>query len=107
MNGWILLAIGLVSLVAVLGSVAFVAVTGWRLAKHAGRFASDIGSALEPTLRGVDAAAAKAAGLGDAAQTLSDNLARLQTALARLNVLSNAGQEGLAPWRTVRSYLGL
>jgi hypothetical protein len=96
MNGWILLAIGLVSLVAVLGSVAFVAVTGWRLAKHAGRFASDIGSALEPTLRGVDAA-----------QTLSDNLARLQTALARLNVLSNAGQEGLAPWRTVRSYLGL
>ncbi|MGO8683059.1 MAG: hypothetical protein ACLQUT_00530 [Thermoleophilia bacterium] len=107
MNGWILFAIAMVSLAAVLVAAALAAIAGWRLTKHAGRFAGDIASALEPTLRGANAAAAKAAGLGDAAQTLTNSLSRLQTTLARLNVLSDASQDGLAPWRTVRSYLGL
>lgn len=104
MNGWILFAVAMASVAAVVGALGFVALTGWRLFKHGRRVAADAMHALEPTLRGADQAAARAAGLAEAGQTLAEHAARLQVAFARLGVLAEATSDGLSPLRKVRDY---
>ena len=107
MSGWILFAIAMVSLAAILIGLMIVVIVGLRLAKHGGRFVGNVSRATEPMMRGANEAAAKAAEIGAAAQTISANLARLQIARARLDVLNNALRDGLKPWRKARSYVGL
>ena len=107
MNGWVLFAIAMASLAAGLISLTIVAITGWRLVKHAGRFAGKVSRALEPTMRGANDAAAKAAELGATAQAISGDIARLKSGLARLDVLNDAGRDGVRLWRKARSYAGL
>lgn len=107
MNGWILFGIAMASLAVVLAGLAVVVVAGWRLAKHGGRVAGDVSTALAPTMRGADRAAAQAAEIGAQAQTLTGQAARLQIAFARLGVLAQAFSDGLAPLRKLREYLGL
>jgi hypothetical protein len=104
MNGGLLFAVALASAATVLGALGFVALKGWRLAKHAGRFAGDVTRALEPTLRGADRATTRVADLAAGAQVLAENAARLQVAFARLGVLGQAASEGLGPFRRVRDY---
>ena len=106
MSGWVLFAIAMASLAAVLIGLAIVVITGWRLAKHGGRLAGKVSSAMEPAMRGANDAAAKAAGLGATAQAISGDIARLRSGLARLNVLNNAGRDGVRLWRKARSYIG-
>ena len=106
MNGWVLFAIAMASLAAALIGLAIVAITGWRLVKHAGRVAGNVSGALKPTMRGANDAAAKASGLGATAQAMKGDIARLQSGLARLSVLSGAGREGFRLWRKARAYVG-
>jgi hypothetical protein len=106
MSGWVLFAIAMASLAATLIGLTIVVITGWRLAKHAGRLAGNVSHAMEPTLRGANGAAAKAAGLGASAHAMRGDLARLQSGLARLNVLNDAGRDGVRLWRKARSYVG-
>ena len=107
MNGWILFGIAMASLAAVLAGLATVALVGWRLAKHGMRVAGNVSNALAPAMRGADEAAARAAAIGAQAQTLAENAGRLQTAFARLNVLADAFNVGLAPLRKLKDYVGL
>ena len=106
MNGWVLFAIAMASLAAGLIGLMIIAITGWRLAKHAGRVAGNVSLALKPTMRGANDAAAKAAELGATAQAISGDLARLKSGLARLSVLDRAGKDGSRLWRRARSYVG-
>ena len=107
MSGWILLIIGLACLALVLAFLAWVGLKGWRTARHGMAVSRSTGSLAGEV-------AAKAAGLevnvGQLqanADQLQVNLVRLRASAERLRILSEAINEALGPYRSVRSFFGL
>jgi hypothetical protein len=84
---------GLVALVALLGSGAFLglrALTVWRTFR---RFSSTAGGALDRLTRSADAAEAHAVSAAGGAERLAATTARLQESLAQLALLRSAAGE--------------
>jgi hypothetical protein len=106
MNGWVLLVIGLASLGLVCFAFVYLGYTGYRLVKAGLRLTRTYGPPAAE-LAGKAAAATERAGqAGIYAEDIMASLARLQVSLQRLQIIAEAFQGALSPYRRLRSYLG-
>jgi hypothetical protein len=105
MDGWILLIIGLASLAVVLVALVSLGWRAYRLFRRGMAFSRTIApyvAAIEASGRTLEVRTAQ---LERDAAALTASLDRLQLSVARLQVLAEAVNEGLAPYKRVRDYM--
>jgi len=105
MNGWVLVGLLLLVVVGSLAACVPLGLHALRLLRTARRTQRELLPLVEGLARRADAAATKAAALGDKSQDLSERLADLQRTVARVTVLTQALRNASAPWQRLRRYL--
>jgi hypothetical protein len=106
MSGVVLLLIGLGSLVLVLAALGYLAWSGWIFVKHGRVFVRRV----RPIADGLAAASGtmqeRTGSLEAHAAQVNVHLDRLRADVVRLQILVQALNEGFAPYRRLRDYIG-
>jgi hypothetical protein len=105
MPWYVLLIIALVSLAIVVGGFVYLAVKGWRLAKHGMAVSKRVAPLADGLSRRADEVSAAAERLSADGEQVSANIVRLQTSLARLQVVADAVGEALEPFLLLTGWL--
>ncbi len=106
MNTLILLAIALAGLLLVIGSLIWMALKGWRLAKRSLQVLDHVSEPVGDLMSHLDTLGTSANRLADGGQRVEENLSQLQASLARLQVLIDALEQAAQPYRKLNKYLG-
>jgi len=106
-NGLGLLAVGLISFVIVMVFAAFFAHRAWKLAKRGIRISKVAVPLAEGLGRRSEDLASVSYHIGLKVDAIALNLEALDASVRRLQVLLQAFNEGIRPYRKVREYLGL
>jgi len=105
MNGWILLGLLVAVVIGTLAACVPLGLHALRLYRTARRAQREVLPLVDGLARRADAAATRAAALGDRGQDLSERLAELQRTVTRVGVLTDALRGASAPWLRLRRYL--
>ncbi len=100
-----LLIIALASLAVIVGSLAYVGLKGWRLAKHGMAVSKRITPLADELSRRADEIAAAAQRLSADGTSLTVSIAKLQVSLARLQVISITISEAMEPFLLLTGWL--
>ncbi len=107
MSGIVLLIIGLASLGLVLGMLAWLAVTAWRLVRHGIQVSGRVAPMAAELAGRAGEAERLAERLATNGERIEAHLASLQASLTRLQILASALGQAARPCHRVGSYLGL
>jgi hypothetical protein len=105
MPWYALLIVALASLAAIIGALAYVALKGWRLAKHGmavSRRITPLADGLTHRADEVTAAVERLAGDGE---SLTVSISKLQVSLARLQVVTATINEAMEPFYLLTGWL--
>jgi hypothetical protein len=105
MPWYVLLIVALASLAIVIGFVAWLALKGWRLAKHGMAVSRRITPLADGLTRRADEISAAAERLSSDGESLTESLAKLQVSLARLQVVSATIGEAMEPFLLLTGWL--
>jgi hypothetical protein len=106
MNGWMLLVIGLASLGLVVFAFAYLGYCGYRMAKAGIDLARKYGPISGELAKKAALATEQATAAGVSAQEIAATMTRLQASLQRLQIVVEAWQTAVTPYRKVREYFG-
>ncbi len=105
MPWYVLLIIALASLTLVIAVLVWLALKGWRLAKHGAAVSQRITPLAEGLARRGDEITAAAERLSVDAEQLSANLARMQRSTTRLQVIAQSVNDAMRPYWLIAGWL--
>jgi hypothetical protein len=105
MPWYVLLIVALVSLAVIIGALVYVALKGWRLAKHGMAVSRRITPIADGLTRRADEIAAAAERLSANGAQLSESIAKMQASLARLQVVTETMSEAMEPFLLLTGWL--
>jgi hypothetical protein len=105
MSTLVLLVVLGASALAVIGALAYLGLRGYRLVRTGMRVSRETGERARQLTDKTAALQAKVAVLTETGGELGENATSLQTALARLMVLTSAVTQARAPWRGLTGFL--
>jgi hypothetical protein len=105
MSNLVLLVVLAVCALAVIGALAYLGLRAYRLVRTGMRVSHETGERAKQLTDRTAAAQAKAAVLAETGGKLGENATGLQSALARLMVLTSAISEARTPWQSVARLL--
>jgi hypothetical protein len=105
MSNLILLLVLAACALAVIGGLAYLGLRAYRLVRTGMRASRSTGAQAQVLADKAAAVQAKAAALAESGGSLGENATSLQTALARLTVLTSAITEARAPWQGLSRFL--
>jgi hypothetical protein len=106
-NGLVVLTIGLCSFAVVCVAAAHFGIKAWRLAKRGLRISKVVIPLAEDLARKSEALVRVSYDLGLNGDQIAINLEKLDASMHRLQVVLQAFNDSLAPYRKVRDYLGM
>jgi hypothetical protein len=105
MPWYVLLIVALVSLAVIIGALVYVALKGWRLAKHGMAVSRRITPLADGLNHRVDEISVAAEHLSADGESLTLSISKLQLSLARLQVVFNTLNEALEPFYLLTGWL--
>ena len=106
-NGLVVLTIGLCSLVVVCVAATYFGIKAWRLAKRGLRVSKVVIPLAEDLARKSEVLVRVTYDLSLNGDQIAVNLEKLDASVHRLQVVLQAFNDSMAPYRKVRDYLGL
>jgi site-specific recombinase len=98
MNGWLLLAIGLLGFTVVVGFTVALGLRAWRLVKRGATISREIAPLADGLARQAAALSLRAEQAGRNAAQIAESMERLRASAERLRILTQAFSEGLEPY---------
>ena len=105
MPWYALLIVGLASLAIIIGALVYVALKGWRLAKHGMAVSRRITPLADGLSHRTDEIAAAAERLSASGESLTVSISKLQVSLARLQVVAYTVSEAMEPFLLLTGWL--
>ena len=105
MPWYVLLIVALVSLAVIIGALVYVALKGWRLAKHGMAVSRRITPLADGLSHRADEISVAAEHLSADGESLTVSISKLQVSLARLQVVFNTINEAMEPFYLLTGWL--
>jgi hypothetical protein len=105
MPWYALLIVALASLAVVIGGCVYLGLKGWRLVKHGAAVSRRVTPLIDGLTRRADEAAAAAERLSADGAQLNANLLRMQSSLARLQVIAQTLNDAMRPYYLIAGWL--
>jgi hypothetical protein len=105
MPWYVLLIVALAGLAVIIAALVYVALKGWRLAKHGAAVSRRITPLADGLSHRVDEVTAAAERLSADGESLTQSMSKLQVSLARLQVVMNTLNEAMEPFYLLTGWL--
>jgi hypothetical protein len=105
MPWYVLLIVALVSLAVIVGALVYVALKGWRLAKHGMAVSRRITPLVDGLSHRADEISVAAEHLSADGESLTVSISKLQVSLARLQVVTRTINDALRPYYVLSGWL--